>query len=100
MEAARKAAKGKEEEVRRKEADLQQNREGMKLVLVERDDIKKERDELETKVTLNSLFPTEASKQLFDNIIQVMKLEMELKNIQQIEERKYQVILFKIGIGF
>jgi hypothetical protein len=26
-------------------------------------------------------------------MVQVMKLEMELKNIQQIEERKYQVIL-------
>ncbi len=55
LEAARKAAKGKEEEVRRKEADLQQNREGMKLVLVERDDIKKERDELETKVSFKSV---------------------------------------------
>ena len=50
LDNARKAAKAKEEDVRRKEADLQQNREGMKLVLVERDDIKKERDELETKV--------------------------------------------------
>jgi soluble cytochrome b562 len=50
LDSARKAIKAKEEDVRRKEADLQQNREGMKLVLVERDDIKKERDELETKV--------------------------------------------------
>ena len=60
LEAARKAAKGKEEEVRRKEADLQQNREGMKLVLDERNDIKKEFDELETKVTFNTLFPTKS----------------------------------------
>jgi soluble cytochrome b562 len=58
LEAARKAAKTKEEDVRRKEADLQQNREGMKLVLVERDDIKKERDELETKVLFNFVFLT------------------------------------------
>ena len=58
LEASRKAAKAKEEEVRRKEADLQQNREGMKLVSVTRDDIKKEYDELGTKVTFNSLFPT------------------------------------------
>lgn len=51
LDSARKQVKAKEEDVRRKEADLQQNREGMKLVLVERDDIKKERDELETKVS-------------------------------------------------
>ncbi len=58
LESARKAAKAKEEDVRRKEADLQQHREGMKLVLVERDDIKKEKDELETKVPIFFCSPT------------------------------------------
>mmetsp|Transcript_36749 Transcript_36749/g.76739 ORF Transcript_36749/g.76739 Transcript_36749/m.76739 type:complete len:576 (-) Transcript_36749:238-1965(-) len=69
LEAARKTARAKEEEVHRKEADLRQDRERMKLVLLERDDIKKERDGLE---------------------VEAMRLEMVVKNIQQIEERKYQ----------
>ncbi len=99
LESARKAAKAKEEEVRRKEADLQQNREGMKLVLVERDDIKKERDELETKVSFFSASVYSESLILADCMVtQVMKLEMELKNIQQIEERKYQVNNFLLAL--
>jgi hypothetical protein len=31
-------------------------------------------------------------------VTQVMKLEMELKNIQQIEERKYQVNNFLLAL--
>merc|ERR1712091_474059 len=47
----------------------------MKSVTVERDELKRERDELETKV---------------------MKQDMELRNIQQIEERKYQVEIMRL----
>jgi chromosome segregation ATPase len=51
LENSRKQIKTKEEDGRRKDAEFAQNREAMKLVLIERDDVKKERDELETKVT-------------------------------------------------
>ena len=98
VEAARKAAKAKEEEVRRREADLQQNREQMKLVLAERMDIKKERDELEVKVHFDSVHSSFDGFLVMTWQVQVMTLEMEVKSIQQIEERKYQVILFNILI--
>ena len=70
VEAARKAARLAEEGARRKEAELQRSVHRMEITVVEWDELKKVCEGLETKVVV---------------------LEMEKKNIQQIEERKYQV---------
>ncbi len=71
LEAVRKAAIWNEELMRRKESDLMRSREREEQAIIERDDLKRCCESLETRL---------------------MVLEMEKKNIQQIEERKYQVL--------
>ena len=61
-----------EERLRRKEADLARSLEREEEATAERDELKRSCESLETRV---------------------MVLEMEKKNIQQIEESKYKVLL-------
>ena len=70
LEAVRKAAKSYEEGMKRKEADLLRSIHREEETALERNEFQKACEGLETRV---------------------MVLEMEKKNIQQIEERKYQV---------
>ena len=75
IDTLKKSVKGKEDELKQTRQLLDSTKDQWKPVQSERDELKRERDELDTKV---------------------MKLEMELKNIQQIEERKYQVEIMKL----
>jgi chromosome segregation ATPase len=78
LEGVRKAVVWNEELMRRKESDLMRSLEREDHAIAERDDLKRSCESLETKV---------------------MVLEMEKKNIQQIEERKYQVLITKMNIS-
>eukprot|EP00291_Cryptomonas_curvata_P004181 CAMPEP_0172205558 /NCGR_PEP_ID=MMETSP1050-20130122/32684_1 /TAXON_ID=233186 /ORGANISM="Cryptomonas curvata, Strain CCAP979/52" /LENGTH=1023 /DNA_ID=CAMNT_0012884453 /DNA_START=465 /DNA_END=3533 /DNA_ORIENTATION=+ len=75
LEGVRKAALWNEELMKRKESDLMRSLEREDQAYAERDDLKRCCESLETKV---------------------MVLEMEKKNIQQIEERKYQVEIMRL----
>jgi len=75
LEQLRKSDKTRQEELKKREMELMASSERLKPLERDREDLKRERDELETKV---------------------MKLEMELKNIQGIEERKYQVEIMRL----
>ena len=70
LEGARSTAVWNEERLRRKEADLARSLEREGGATAERDELKRSCESLETRV---------------------MVLEMEKKNIQQIEETKYKV---------
>ena len=72
LEGARNTATWNEERLRRKEADLSRSLEREEEANVDRDELKRSCESLETRV---------------------MVLEMEKKNIQQIEESKYQVLV-------
>ncbi len=72
LEGARNTATWNEERLRRKEAELARSLEREEEVNAERDELKRSCESLETRV---------------------MVLEMEKKNIQQIEESKYKVLL-------
>ncbi len=78
LEGIRKAVVWNEELMRRKESDLMRSLEREDHAIAERDDLKRSCESLETKV---------------------MVLEMEKKSIQQIEERKYQVLIAKMNIS-
>jgi hypothetical protein len=72
LEGFRSTALWNEERLRRKEADLARSLEREEETNAERDELKRSCESLETRV---------------------MVLEMEKKNIQQIEESKYKVLL-------
>ena len=57
LDSSRRLNKTKEEELKKKDGDLSSYKEQMKPVTAERDELKRERDELETKVSIGENFP-------------------------------------------
>jgi len=50
LDSSRRLNKTKEEELKKKDGDLSSYKEQIKAIFAERDELKRERDELETKV--------------------------------------------------
>mmetsp|Transcript_14472 Transcript_14472/g.34268 ORF Transcript_14472/g.34268 Transcript_14472/m.34268 type:complete len:1552 (+) Transcript_14472:171-4826(+) len=71
----KKSLKGKEDELKKKEQEGSKLREELRLTTAEREELKKERDDLERET---------------------LRCKMEIKNIQDKEERKHQVEIMRL----
>mmetsp|Transcript_9863 Transcript_9863/g.19696 ORF Transcript_9863/g.19696 Transcript_9863/m.19696 type:complete len:1553 (+) Transcript_9863:169-4827(+) len=75
MDAMKKSLRSKDEEIKKKDQEANKVKEELRMTAAEREELKKERDELERDT---------------------LRCKMEIKNIQDKEERKHQVEIMRL----